>query len=109
MSAEVTVAFSMALPGLAGSLMRLDLSSWSIGAQAATTALAPALAQATGLVEVRLGDNDLGPQGAQWLVPVLTALPHLRSWPVFMPAGVARLHSRRASPQGQGWHACAFG
>ena len=80
MSAEVTAAF----PALAGSLQQLTLSHCRIDVEAADNALAPALAQATGLVELGLGNNDLGPQGAQWLVPVFSALLHLRK--VFLGA-----------------------
>ena len=78
MSVEDTAAVAAALPALAGSLKYLHLSYCRIDVEAAANALAPALTQATGLVKLFLGSNEFGPQGAQWLVPVLSALPHLR-------------------------------
>ena len=88
MRPQGTAAFAAALrraaampgiPAIAGSLKPLNLTSCRIDVEAAATALAPALAQATGLVELRLANNDLGAQGVQWLVTVLGALPHLRT------------------------------
>ena len=78
LGAEGTAAFAEALARLSVSLTHLSVSSCSLDAGAAALALAPALAQATGLVELHLGYNPFGPQGGQWLPPVLTALPHLR-------------------------------
>ena len=79
MRPQGTAAFAAALPAIAGSLKHLNLTSCRIDVEAAATALAPALAQATGLVELRLANNDLGAQGVQWLATVLGALPHLRT------------------------------
>ena len=78
MSAEAIAAIAPVLPALAGSLKHLNLSHCSINAESAASALAPALAQATGLVKLHLDGNGFGPQGAQWLVPVLSSLPYLR-------------------------------
>lgn len=61
-----------------GSLTHLYLSHCSLGAEAAAGVLALALAQATGLVELHLRFDHLGPLGGLWLPPVLTALPCLR-------------------------------
>lgn len=56
-------------------------STWSCrdaaGAAAILNALAPALVQATCLVQLHLDYDYLLQQGAQWLVPVLSGLPHL--------------------------------
>ena len=49
-----------------------------IDAKAAADALAPALAQASGLVGLLMGGYAFGPQGAWWLVPTMSALPNLR-------------------------------
>ena len=78
LSAEGTAAIAEVLPALSVSLTHLTLSHCNIDAEAAASALAPALAQAIGLVELHLRYNPFGPQGGQWLPPVLTALPHLR-------------------------------
>ena len=113
MPADGTAAFTSALPALAGSLQHLTLSHCRIYVEAAANALAPALAQATGLVELGLGNNDLGPQGAQWLVPVLSALPYLRK--VCLGAcnlgvqgcmAVAHALKDRDSALGLGWQWC---
>ena len=77
MGVDGIAAFAAVLPALAGSLVHLDLSYCCIDAKTAAKALAPALAQATGPVKLRLGDTDFGQQAVQWLVPVLSALPHL--------------------------------
>ena len=76
---EGTTAFVAVLPALSGSLKHLTLFAVELDAEAAANALAPALAQAVGLVELRCGCNGFGQQGAQWLVPVLSTLPHLRT------------------------------
>ena len=78
MRAEGTTALAQVLPALVKSLTHLTLGHCHIDASTAASALAPALAQATGLVKLDLQGNDLGPQASQWLVPVLSALRHLR-------------------------------
>ena len=78
LKSDVTAAFAEVLPALASSLTHLNLSNCGIDSEAAAGALAPALAQATGLVELHLNSNSFGPRAGQWLPPVLTALPHLR-------------------------------
>lgn len=78
MRADGTAAFVRVLPALAGSLKHLDLSRCSMDTRAAETVLAPALAQATGLAQLHLNDNELGPRGAQWLPQVLGGMRYLR-------------------------------
>ena len=77
-SAQGTAAFAQALLALAGSLKHLDLSYCQIDASTAASTLAPALAQVTGLAKLHLVTSNFAPQGAQWLVPVLSNLRHLR-------------------------------
>ena len=79
MGCQGTAALAAVLPSLAGSLKHLGLRECSIAADAAASDLAPAIALATGLTELSLSCNLLGPQGAQWLVPLLSALPFLRT------------------------------
>ena len=71
-SADGAAAIAAILPALAGSLKHFALFYPTCAASAAGV-LAPALAQAKGLVQLLLGGFDFGPQGAQ-LVPVLVAL-----------------------------------
>ena len=97
------------------------MSSCRINAETAANALAPALAQPTNLVKLRLDDNHLEPSGAQRLVPtdrhrqdktgacLERPSPPAQSWPLFLQTWAPRLHGRCARPQGQGRHACAFG
>ena len=66
------------LAALFGSLTHLTLTYCSIDAGAAALALAPALAQTAGLVELHLIFNPFGPPGGQWLPAILTVLTHLR-------------------------------
>ena len=54
MSAEGTAAFASVLCAFAGSLKHLNLFDCNKDTEAAANALAPALAQATGLVELHL-------------------------------------------------------
>ena len=79
MGADGTAALAAVLPALAGSLMHLNLTDCSIDAKTAANALAPALAPAIALVRLCLYCNALGSRAAAWLVPVVSALPHLRA------------------------------
>ena len=79
MGVEGTAAFAKVLPAFASSLKFLNLSQCSIDAEAASRVLAPTLAQVTGLAGLYLHHHDVGPQGAQWLVSLLSTLPHLRT------------------------------
>ena len=62
LGAEGTAAIAEVLLVLSGSPTHLTLSYCSIGAEAAESALAPALAQAARLVKLHLKDNPLGRQ-----------------------------------------------
>ena len=60
MGAEGTAAFSSALPAIAGSLTHLNLLCCCMDVEVVATFLAPALAQAIGLVELSLSWSDFG-------------------------------------------------
>lgn len=82
-----TAALVLALPALAGSLKRLRLASSGLNASSCSCSVATdsswqmnldlALAKATGLQELSLAYNDLGPQAGSWLPSVLASMPHL--------------------------------
>ena len=101
MCAEGTAAFAKVLPACAGSLKHLNLSLCRIDAEAAANTLAPGLAQAIGLVELRLEDNVFGPQGAQWLAPVTRALPLLRKVDLWSVLQLFRAPRGRIQPLSQ--------
>ena len=88
-------AFAAVLPSFAGSLKHLGLPGCSIAADAAAGLLSPELAPATGLTELRLSFNLLGPQGAQWLASLLSALPYPRH--VLAAAAAARVMKNSTS------------